>query len=139
MDVTKTRRQLIDQVLGNMQVLAPGQTPADEDVQRVDGVIDAVVVMLSALDVYYVDDAGQPGPLNGAIDAAAFLPLAHCVAKEAGAAFGLGADPALVALDREAKAELRTIGRPAGTKRLLTVDRALTLPRRGVFNFTTGQ
>src|SRR5690348_425547 len=117
MDVTKTRRDLIDQVLANLQVLALGQAPSDEDVQKVDSIIDSVVEKLGALDVYYVDDAGVPGPLNGAIAAAVFLPLAHCVAKEAGPSFGLGADPALVALDREAKAELRTIGRPSGTKR----------------------
>lgn len=138
MDITKTRRDLIDQVLGNLQVLAPGQTPADEDVQKVDGVIDAVADKLNALDVYYFDDVGQPGPLNGAIPAAVFLPLAHCVAKEAGPSFGLGGDAGLFALDREAKSDLRTIGRPSGTKRLLSVDHALTLPRRSPFNFTTG-
>src|SRR5689334_2616453 len=107
MDVTKTRRQLIDQVLANLQV------------PKVDGIIDSVVDKLNALDVIYIDDAGTPGPLDGAIAAAVFLPLAHCVAKEAGPSFGLGADPTLTALDREAKAELRTIGRPSGTKRRL--------------------
>lgn len=138
MDVTKTRRELIDQVLGNMQVLAPGQTPADEDVQRVDGVIDAVVNSLNARDIVYVADPGKPGPLDGAIDAALFLPLAHCVAKEAGAGFGLGSDPGLTALATEAERHLKTITRPARSRRLMRLDTSLTGTRRPSFNFTRG-
>jgi hypothetical protein len=138
MDVTKTRRQLIDQVLGNMQVLAPGQTPADEDVQRVDGVIDAVLDSLNAREIVYVSDPGTPGPLDGAIEAAIFLPLAHCVAKEAGAGFGLGADAALSALAAEAERHLKTITKPPRSRKLLRIDPALTPSRRTSFNFTRG-
>jgi hypothetical protein len=133
-DLAKTRRALIDQVLANLHVLAEGQTPAAEDVAKVDRIIDPVFAQLAARDVTYVPDGGVEGPSGGAIDPACFLQLAHIVAHRCAGSFAQASDPALAALASIAEDELGEIGRPASTRKTLSVDRALRSmrPRRGV-------
>lgn len=132
-DLAKTRRSLIDQVLANLHVLAEGQTPSAEDVAKVDRIIDPVFAQLAARDVIYVPDGGAEGPSGGEIDPACFLQLAHIVAHRCAGSFGQASDPALAALAGVAEDELRDVGRPASTRKTLSIDRALRSTRpRGV-------
>jgi hypothetical protein len=121
-DVFKTRRQLIDQALDNLGVLAAGQTPGDEDVSKIDALIDPMVSDLAARDIAYVADPGQLGPANGEIEPALFLWLAHILAYLATPPFGLQGDPSFYVLAQRAEDMLRTIARPARTRRTLRTD-----------------
>lgn len=127
---TKTRRELVDQALANLGILAIGQSVSSEDVSKLDGLVDAVCEKLAGLGIYYVQDQGEPGPSGGEIDAAAFLPLADYLANAAAAAFNLAADTKLAALAQIAEQDLRTLGRPVQPRRTLQVDRALPSGRR---------
>lgn len=121
--MAKTRRQLIDQVLDNLGVLVPGQSPGDEAVSRVDGVIDPALATLGNQGIVYVADSGTPNPpAGGEIDDGLFLPLASCVAWAAAGGFNLADSPSLKALQIEAISTLRIIGRPASTRRTLGTD-----------------
>lgn len=122
---TKTRRELIDQVLGNLHVLALGQVPDDEMVSKVDGVIDGAAAILEQDGVTYFNDLGLAGPSGGAIELWQFLPLADFVANQAGPQFHLAGDPQLFTLAERAKDLLKTLGRPARVRRELRVDPAL--------------
>jgi hypothetical protein len=104
---TYTRRDLGVRALGLLGVTAAGQSPAAEDVQTIDGLIDPALAMLAADRVVYVGDADQ-------IADELFLPVAICVADAAKTDFGItpeGDWPMKVA---DAKATLRRIasGRP---------------------------
>lgn len=124
-----TRRELIDQVLANLKVLAEGQTPSAEEVEKVDKMIDPTIALLAARDIYYVPDAGERGPVDGAIDPAIFLPLADCVAFAVSGSFNQAGDAALAALNSVAEELLKDVGRPASTMQTLRVDRGLQLRR----------
>lgn len=128
--MSKTRNDLINQVLDRLQILVYGQSPSTEDVQKVDRLVDGAVAQLAALDIYTVQDAGALGPSDGAIENEAFLPLADYIAQ-----FHLLADARIQALSSIAEDNLRTLAAPARTKRTLRVDPAL-LPRR--FGFYRG-
>jgi hypothetical protein len=105
-----------------------GQAPSDEDVQKVDRLVDGAVAKLAALDIYYVQDPGTLGPSDGAIEDEAFLPLADYIAQ-----FHLIADARIQALAQIAEGDLRTIAAPARTLRTLRVDPALLTTRRGTY------
>lgn len=122
--MSKTRAELIDQILDRLQILVYGQASSDEDVQKVDRIVDGAVAQLSALDIYYVQDAGSLGPTEGAIEDETFLALADYIAS-----FHLLADARIQALASIAEANLRILAAPARTLRVLRVDPAL-LPRR---------
>lgn len=133
-DITKSRADLIKQVLSNLGKLG-NDDPSDEDSAKVDFVIDPVVALLSELDIYTVQDAGLPGPIDGAIDPAAFLPLAHYVANAAAASFNMANDSTLIGLATLAESQLMIIAAPERTIRTLRVDRAtLTRRRYGLYN-----
>ena len=125
MSSTKTRSDLISEVLDQLGVLAAGQTPAAEDVAKVDGKLDAVLAELSALDIVTIDDAGAVGPSGGEIASEAFLSLATAIAYRCAAAFGLANDPALYVLSQRAEKMLRTIVRPGRATRTLRTDAQL--------------
>lgn len=137
---TKTRRELIDQVLDNVGILVPGQAPSDEMVSKVDTRLDPVLATLAAREIVYVFDAGTPSPpAGGEIDEAIFLALADSIADRVAGAFNLAGDTALKALAVLAEDELRVIGRPARTRRMLRVDAQLRSPRRNIpGNFSRG-
>lgn len=122
----KTRRELIDQVLANLRVLAYGQAPAAEEIAKVDGIVDPALAELATDEIAYVADPGRSGPLSGEIDPAQFLSLADYIAFRVAPQFGLAGDAALAALSSQAKDKLRSLNRPPGTQRTLSVDRALT-------------
>jgi hypothetical protein len=136
-DLTKTRRQLIDQALYNLHVLEIGQSPSSEDVAKVDNLVDATIAELNGKEIIYIDDVGDAGPSGGAIDPAVFLALADYLAWKAGPSFALASDPALTTLAKLAESTLETIARPARTRRTLKVDSALARPRLP-FSFTNG-
>jgi len=122
---TKTRKELIDQVLGNLHVLALGQVPDDEMVLLVDGVIDGAAAILEQDEITYFNDLGQEGPTGGAIEPWQFLPFADVVASAAAPRFHLAGDPQLFTLAERAKDLLKTLGRPPRVRRELRVDPAL--------------
>ena len=126
--MSKTRAELINQVLDRLNILVWGQTPSDEDVQKVDRLVDGAIAKLAALNIYYVQDPGTLGPSDGAIEDEAFLPLADYIAQ-----FHLIADARIQALAIIAESDLRTLAAPARTLRTLRVDAALVTPRRGTY------
>jgi hypothetical protein len=126
--MSKSRAELINQVLDRLNILVWGQAPSDEDVQKVDRLVDGAVAKLAALDIYYVQDPGTLGPSDGAIEDEAFLPLADYIAQ-----FHLIADARIQALAQIAEGDLRTIAAPARTLRTLRVDPALLTTRRGTY------
>lgn len=139
--MAKSRRELIDLVLDNLGVLVPGQSPGDEAVSRVDGIIDPSLATLAALGIIYVGDAGIPNPPNGGeIDDAIFIPLGDWIAWQVAGGFNLSDSPSLKALSIEAENTLRIIGRPARTRQTLQTDVQLRGNRtRGVVgNFSRG-
>jgi hypothetical protein len=119
--MSKTRSELIDQILDRLQILVYGQAPSDQDVQKVDRLVDAGVAQLSALDIYDVKDPGRRGPLDGAIEDEEFLPLADYLAQ-----FHLLADARIQALATIAEGNLRTLAAPSRTQRVLRLDPAVT-------------
>ena len=129
-----TRAQLVNKALGKLSILAEGQAPSAGDVLKMDGIVNAAMAMLAALDIYYVADFGQLGPTGGTIDDEAFLPLATWLARKACEDFNQPADEKMESEARLAEAELRTLSRPPRSKMRLTVDPALRGNRsRGVY------
>lgn len=126
--MSKSRAELINQILDRLQILVYGQAPSDQDVQKVDRIVDTGVAMLSALDIYYVQDAGSLGPADGAIEDEAFLPLADYVAQ-----FHLLADARIQALASIAEENLRILAAPSRTLRVLRIDPALVPIRIGFY------
>lgn len=138
---TQTRSALIYQALRNLGVLAEGQTPTAETMQTVDAAVNPTIAELNALGIVYVPDVGSVGPTGGEIEDALFLPIAHFLADNCKAAFGLAEDPALYVLRNQAEVTLRRIGRPARARRLLKVDSALRGTYQSVYvpgSFTRG-
>lgn len=131
--MSKSRAELINQILDRLQILVYGQAPSDQDVQKADLLVDGAVAQLAALDIYYVQDAGSLGPADGAIEDEAFLALADYIAQ-----FHLLADARMQALAILAESNLRILAAPARTLRTLRVDPSLTPRRienyRGTFN-----
>lgn len=131
--MSKTRAEFVDQCLLNLGILVPGQSTSVENVQKMDGFVDPAFATLGALGIYYVQDAGTAGPIDGDIEDDAFLPLADWVANKACPAFNLPADQKMQALAMLAEDTLRTISAPARTLRTLRVDAALLSPRYGIY------
>ena len=137
----RTRRELIDKVIANLGVLVPGQSPGEEAVSRVDLIIDPTIAMLLGKDVPVGNmDYGTPNPPQGGeIDDAGFLPIADCVAWQIGGEFNMSDSPSLKALAIEAEQTLRTIYRPARTRRTLRTDLQLAgRHSRAPINFNRG-
>jgi hypothetical protein len=135
---TRTRADLITEVLDQLGVTAIGQVPAADDVNKVDTRLDNMLEEISALGIYTVIDSGSVGPQGGDIDAAALRSLGAMVANMCAANFGLGADPSLDVMARRAEHTLRTIERPARSRRFMETDPAIRStrlwPGRGSFS-----
>jgi hypothetical protein len=140
MEDTKTRLELVYQVLDNLGILVPGQAPPDEMVAKVDTRLDPVLASLRTREICYVSDPGTPSPpTNGAIAAEVFLALADVIADRVAGAFNLAGDTALKSLAILAEDELRVIQRPQRTRKMLRVDAQLRSPRRNIpGNFSRG-
>ena len=128
---TKTRRELVDQALANLGILAVGQSVSDEDVSKMDVLVDPVCEKLTELGIYYVQDQGSIGPSGGGFESAAFLPIADYLANAAAASFNLAADTKLAVLSQIAEQDLRTISRPPQVRRTLRIDGGIPTGRRG--------
>src|SRR5688572_19187052 len=116
---TKTRQELLIEALDQLGILVPGQPPSAAVMNKIDGVFDPVVEELEALGIYYVDDPGELGPTDGEIHSSAFLSLGAYLANAAAAKFNLPSDTKLKALAIEAEQKLRTLTRPASTRKFL--------------------
>jgi hypothetical protein len=137
---SRTRLELIHKVIDNLGVLVPGQSPSAEDVGKVDNVLDAVMASLAAREILFVGDLGTATPpAGGEIDETVFLGAADILADRCAPMFNMAGDAQLKALAIQAEDELRIIGRPPKTRRVLQCDAGVrTQHMRGVGNFTTG-
>ena len=139
MPTTWTRRQLIDRALDKLGVLVPGQSVSDEMVAKVDVVLDPRMAELRTLEIIDVTAPtvlGTASPPNGGEFPQEFcLALADCLAWAAAAGFNLAGDPSLKVLNDQGEDTLRRLVRPARTRRMLRVDKAVrsTQPASGSF------
>lgn len=133
--MSKTRAELINQCLVNLGIVAEGQSVSDQDVSKMDKIVDPALAELTALEFYYVSDPGEIGPSGGDFDDAAFLSLADYVANRACAAFNLAADTKMQALSIIAKDTLTTLSAPPRTHKTLRVDAALRNHRAGTYRW----
>ena len=117
-DLFKTRRNLVEQALMNLGVLASGQAAENEDVARMDGHVDPVIALLNSQDIIYIPYAEE-------IPVEAFLPLAAVLANAAKASFGRAGDAALQAEADQAKYDLKCVSRPGTGVPLLRTDSVL--------------
>lgn len=131
--MSKTRAEFVTQCLYNLGVIAQGQSVSDQEMSKMDALVDPSFAKLAGLNIYYVQDAGDIGPTGGDIEDAAFLPLADYVANSACAAFNLAADTKMQALSMIAVGDLTTIGAPPRTLNTLRVDPALRPTRYGYY------
>ena len=135
---TKTRQELLIEALDQLGIIVPGQAPSSTIINKIDGIFDPVVEELTELGIYYVDDPGEIGPTGGAMESSAFMALAAYLANAAAPKFNLTSDTKLKALAIEAEQKLRTLTRPASTRKFLKVDAGIPTTRRP-FNWETGQ
>ncbi len=127
---TKTRQELIIEALDQLGIIVPGQAPSSTVMNKMDGILDPALEKLSGLDIYYVADAGEIGPTGGEIESSAFLSIAAYLANTAAPKFNLPADVKLKALALEAEQDLRTLARPASTRKFLRIDAGIPTGRR---------
>ncbi len=127
---TKTRAELITEALDQLGIIVPGQAPSATVTNKMDAVVDPVIEQLDALGIYYVDDAGELGPTGGEIESSAFLPICSYLANAAAPKFNLPADTKLKALALEAEQILRTLTRPASTRKFLQTDAGIPTSRK---------
>lgn len=130
---TYTRAQLAIQALTDLGVIAEGQSVSDNDMNKIDGYIDAAMSELADLEIFYVADFGQPGPSGGNIDASAFLSLSRYLAKAAATGFNLAGDAKIAQEALEAEAKLRTLAGPPRAKARLRLDPYVVGPNRGPY------
>jgi len=135
---TKTRQELIIEALDQLGIIVPGQAPSTTIINKMDTILDPVIEQLDGLGIYYVDDVGSLGPIDGAIESSAFLALGAYLANAAAAKFNLPADIKLKALAQEAEQTLRTLTRPASTRKFLKTDAGIPTGRRR-WNWDLGQ
>jgi hypothetical protein len=127
----KTRAQLIAKVLSNLGL--GNDTPAAEDVAKVDRVVDDVCRSLSARNIYTFAYPGSLGPTGGDIEPEAFQELAHCVGAAVAPEFD-DTDPKYEGYATRAESRLETVAAPSRTRRTLRIDPALTTRRYGYYN-----
>lgn len=132
---TKTRQELIIEALDQLGIIVPGQAPSSTVMNKMDTILDPVIEQLDGLGIYYVADAGEIGPTGGEIESSAFLALGAYLANAAAAKFNLPADAKLKALAIEAEQTLRTLARPASTRKFLKMDGAFPTGRRRITDF----
>lgn len=110
MTTTKTRTDLIAEVLENLGVSTPGQDDAPEDSAKVDGKIDSILANLMGREIVYVAD-------TDAIPNEWFGALADCVAFGCMSAFGVTGEEAanLKLLKDQAELDLKAINRGRAT------------------------
>jgi hypothetical protein len=128
--MSKSRAQLISKVLSNLGL--GNDTPAAEDVAKVDAIVDDIVVSLSRRTIYTVSDPGVLGPSGGNIEPEIFQELAAIVAAAAAPEFD-DTDPKYEVLASRAESRMETVAAPSRTLRTARLDAAVLTPRRGGF------
>lgn len=108
----KTRNDLINRAAKLLALIEPGESPASEDYDSLDGLIDPLVEQLAADQIHYVGDPD-------AIDAAIFEPLARLLANMAGPDFG---SPINEDARRRDEQTLRRMGSARPTYEVMKVD-----------------
>jgi len=128
----RTKQELIDNVLVDLNIVGLGQTAAAEESDFVSANITATFAELNARNVVSILD-------EDAIDEALFQPLNDLLVARIGASFGRPpADTAAIALLED---RIKAVVRHTGTRATLATERVLrhgNRPFRG-FNFITGQ
>jgi hypothetical protein len=111
--MSKTRAQVVNLALEELQAFGSGQEPEAEDYETVDGRFDGVVAELSSVGIYTLADESEiPDEVSG--------PLAECLAVESSPAFGLPKD---LGKRDDARTRLRVIAqRIDPPSRYLTCD-----------------
>lgn len=124
---TKTRAELIAQVLDNLGVISRGQAPTDNDISKVDGVLDPIFASLDGRDVVSIDEPGTPDPpTGGEYDLSIFLALADVVANRCAGSFNLAGDAQLFVLSQKGEEEMRILTAPSKTRKFLRTDSAVS-------------
>lgn len=126
---TKTRQELLVEALDRLGIMVPGQAPSSAIINKIDGIFDPVVEELADLGIYYVDDPGEITPTGGNIESSAFMAIADYLANAAAPKFNLANDTKLKALAIEAEQKLRTLTRPASTRKFLRMDAGIPTAR----------
>jgi hypothetical protein len=118
----KTRLQLASMALDEMLVVGAGQSPADEDIEKVDGRLDGLIGELEGRGVLQIaDDQDIPVEWTG--------PLAELLANECARSFGKEKMPEQM---REAVEErLRIMVNRQDTNKTLKVDPSMQSGRYG--------
>ncbi len=129
--MSKTRVQLKNQALTNLNVISVGQEAEDDEMQVVEDLVDPLIADLNLRGIVYVSDSDT-------IDDGVFLPLAELLANEASTAFGQPKNPAKQELCEE---RLRVVTRrEPPPNNLLKFDRALRQsPHLTLNRFTRGE
>lgn len=121
--MTKTRAELVADVLEDLNEAGVGQPVSDEDAAKVTASLDAIFANLLARNVIFE-------PIQDEIADEQFDPLVAVVVGRHARSFGLGQNDRIKAEADEGQKQLRTIARiNRGTRDTLKVDSALR-PRR---------
>jgi len=80
-DTFKTRDQLIERAGIALGLVQPGEALSSEDHDTLDNLFDPLISQLSSDSVIYIGDPDQ-------IELDVFIPLAACLANQAGPSFG---------------------------------------------------
>lgn len=127
--MTKTRAELVIDVLEQINEAGVGQPVAAEDSTKITDSLDAIFANLLARNVILQ-------PIDADIADEQFDPLVSVVVGQHARAFGLGANIQIKEEAASGEKQLRTIARiNRGTRRALKVDDALR-PRRWGRSFT---
>lgn len=121
--MSKTRADLVNEVLEDINEAGTGQPTSPEDYDKVLGSLDDVFANLLGRNVVLQ-------PIGDEIDDAQFAPLTAVVIGRHARAFGLGDNQFIKTEAAEGEKQLRTLARiNRGSRRTLQVDEALR-PRR---------
>ena len=130
--MSRTKQELVDNVLVDLNVIGLGQTASAEESDFVAANITAALAELNARNVVNVGD-------ENAIDDALFQPLNDLLVARLGPSFGrAAADAAALALLED---RIKEVTRHSGTRATLATDPLLRRGNRGLrgVNFFSGQ
>lgn|SRR3990167_4879679 len=121
--LTRTRRELIEQVLENLGAIVAGQPAEVEDVQRLEKYIDPALSAMATNNIYFVGDSEE-------IPNDAFLWVAMVIADFAKSGYGRAGDQTLTRGRLDAEDQLKTLTRPATTRPKLRTEGILSAGTR---------
>lgn len=113
--MAKSRADLIHKALKNLGVLPQGQTPADEEYNQVDDLVDPMIEDLIGRGIVFIEDVD-------AIEDKYFLALSHVLAGHAQSDFGMQNDPALTARAVKGERDLQVLAATRPTFQTLEIQ-----------------